>query len=491
MPKPTDKDLARANGCSRCASSTSTRSSRPRSTAQLQRRRHALVGDFRQVLRDLGIMFPPNEFRDLCASYDVDGDKEISYPEVMARLATMLDPDGDNIFGFKGASGVVRKGRPTSTGAERLLASKLFDKFANMRQAFRDIDKDGNGYLTKGELEQELRRTGCSFSPEEFHKLWGTFDVNGDGRCHAEFNARIGTFLVQTARDARRRRAEGRRRARRRRRCRVAMKPSPALLAATLARREPLALALPIAGTRARAHDDRAGPHARGRQGMLPPMANSPQPMEGQQRPMTGSGFGTTRNLTAKRAGEMLIHSIGEKVQTNNHTLSKIFLLCDDRGDGRVSLSQFRRILMQQLPGCSYVDCKLCCRVFGERVGGNVVLVNYRKFLRHFDCSCHGITNMKAGPRALSPEHISKARARSPSAEERRPRGSVCAAASRARCARPSRSRTRDPADARVPGRRPEVAPRACGRWASSPLSSRRTEMSVPIEIWTPPLVWL
>ena len=111
---------------------------------------------------------------------------------------------------------------------------------------------------------------------------------------------------------------------------------------------------------------------------------------------------GTTRNLTAKRAGEMLIHSIGEKVQTNNHTLSKIFLLCDDRGDGRVSLSQFRRILMQQLPGCSYVDCKLCCRVFGERVGGNVVLVNYRKFLRHFDCSCHGITQTKTGRRPLT-----------------------------------------------------------------------------------------
>ena len=417
MPKPTDKDLARAEQLlalrifdkySKLKTAFNARNYNGDGTLS--------YGDFRQVLRDLGIMFPPNEFRDLCASYDVDGDKEISYPEVMARLATMLDPDGDNIFGFKGASGAVRKGRPTSTGAERLLASKLFDKFANMRQAFRDIDKDGNGYLTKGELEQELRRTGCSFSPEEFHKLWGTFDVNGDGRCsYAEFNARIGTFLVQTARDAAASAAEesanapaetapmpG------------AMKPlHPRCFAAHGSRvASHSALALPISPTQpglARTMTAPAGLTREGAKGMLPPMPNSPQPMEGQQRPMTGSGFGTTRNLTAKRAGEMLIHSIGEKVQTNNHTLSKIFLLCDDRGDGRVSLSQFRRILMQQLPGCSYVDCKLCCRVFGERVGGNVVLVNYRKFLRHFDCSCHGITNMKAGPRALSPEHISKA----------------------------------------------------------------------------------
>jgi hypothetical protein len=97
----------------------------------------------------------------------------------------------------------------------------------------------------------------------------------------------------------------------------------------------------------------------------------------------------------AQRAGEMLLHSIGEKVMAKSSTMAKMFLLCDERGDGRVPLAQFRRILMQQIPGCSYVDCKLCCRVFGERVDGAVVLVNYRKFLRHFDCSCHGITNMK------------------------------------------------------------------------------------------------
>lgn len=94
----------------------------------------------------------------------------------------------------------------------------------------------------------------------------------------------------------------------------------------------------------------------------------------------------------------MLLHSIGEKVMAKSSTMAKMFLLCDERGDGRVPLAQFRRILMQQIPGCSYVDCKLCCRVFGERCvdsGGESAVANYRKFLRHFDCSCHGITNMK------------------------------------------------------------------------------------------------
>ena len=55
----------------------------------------------------------------------------------------------------------------------------------------------------------------------------------------------------------------------------------------------------------------------------------------------------------------------------------------------------------------SVQDRVRCCLVFfGERDfdfgGGQVVLVNYRKFLRHFDCSCHGITQTKTGRRPLT-----------------------------------------------------------------------------------------
>ena len=57
---------------------------------------------------------------------------------------------------------------------------------------------------------------------------------------------------------------------------------------------------------------------------------------------------------------------------------------------------------------CEFI-LKLCCRVFGERVDGNIAMVNYRKFLRHFDCSCHGITNMKSGPRPLTSEQHARA----------------------------------------------------------------------------------
>ena len=219
-------------------------------------------GEFRGLLRDLGISFPPREFRDLCTSYDADGDKEISYHEILKRLSIMLSPEGDNYFSFrtKGAppshppsSRGAAPGRTVASDAEKLLAAKLFDKFAKLRQAFRDIDRDGNGYLNKNELETQLRQVGpliffcfavgaalatatlpaerrggyferlriemsvpatvrttdtracprpygrpmpqsgqvgATLTPSEFQKLWKTFDQNEDGRCtYAEVRA--------------------------------------------------------------------------------------------------------------------------------------------------------------------------------------------------------------------------------------------------------------------------------------------------------------
>ena len=49
--------------------------------------------DFRQLLRDLGITLPPREFRELVQAYDSDGDKEVSYPEILQRLSTLLSPE--------------------------------------------------------------------------------------------------------------------------------------------------------------------------------------------------------------------------------------------------------------------------------------------------------------------------------------------------------------------------------------------------------------
>ena len=54
-------------------------------------------------------------------------------------------------------------------------------------------------------------------------------------------------------------------------------------------------------------------------------------------------------------------------VKARHANLAKMFLLCDERGDGRVACVQFKRIVAQQVRGVSPVDIKLSCRLFGER----------------------------------------------------------------------------------------------------------------------------
>ena len=80
--------------------------------------------DFRQLLRDLGITLPPREFRELVQAYDSDGDKEVSYPEILQRLSTLLSPEGD-------ISSTARTDDRSGTrvlAAEKLLADKMFSK---------------------------------------------------------------------------------------------------------------------------------------------------------------------------------------------------------------------------------------------------------------------------------------------------------------------------------------------------------------------------
>ncbi len=366
--------------------------------------------DFRQLLRDLGITLPPREFRELVQAYDSDGDKEVSYPEILQRLSTLLSPEGDNIFGF-GARAPVATGGTRVLAAEKLLADKMFSKLSAMQHAFRDIDRDGNGFVNQEEMREILRQVGAApRSEDEFVALWRLFDVNCDGRCsYAEFNTRIGQVLMTTAAEnAQAASAE----------CAAAAAADAGASARGLLHprsfsRLPAAYAPPATRAPPRAVYSR-DPLQRTLSAPLP-IAPALAPPEAWGESGAGGAPGATmrplsstgkRNYTAKRAGEVLLHSLGEAVKARHANLAKMFLLCDERGDGRVSCVQFKRVVAQQLRGASPVDIKLSCRLFGEREfdfgGGQVVLVNYRKFLRHFDCSCHGITQTKTGRRPLT-----------------------------------------------------------------------------------------
>ncbi|XP_046330583.2 calmodulin-like [Haliotis rufescens] len=61
-----------------------------------------------------------------------------------------------------------------------------------MRRAFDQIDKDGNGLLDADELKDVLTRCGRSLSMKEVKSLIAKVDVNGDGKL--DFNEFVSLF---------------------------------------------------------------------------------------------------------------------------------------------------------------------------------------------------------------------------------------------------------------------------------------------------------
>ena len=67
------------------------------------------------------------------------------------------------------------------SGTKNLSESELLFKF-------RKYDRDGNGFITKKEIEDVLRGIGARFSDEEIAEMISSADTNADGKIdYAEF----------------------------------------------------------------------------------------------------------------------------------------------------------------------------------------------------------------------------------------------------------------------------------------------------------------
>lgn len=60
------------------------------------------------------------------------------------------------------------------------------DSEEEMRQAFRVLDADGNGYITPRELHRVMRNLGENLTDEEITEMVKQADLDGDGRINYE-----------------------------------------------------------------------------------------------------------------------------------------------------------------------------------------------------------------------------------------------------------------------------------------------------------------
>ena len=56
------------------------------------------------------------------------------------------------------------------------------DQTAEMREAFKIFDRDGNGYIDLKELKSVITRMGEAFSDIEADEIFRAADLNGDGK---------------------------------------------------------------------------------------------------------------------------------------------------------------------------------------------------------------------------------------------------------------------------------------------------------------------
>merc|ERR1712110_815890 len=61
-------------------------------------------------------------------------------------------------------------------------ARETVDQTAEMREAFKIFDRDGNGYIDLRELKTVITRMGEPLSDKEAEEIFRVADLNGDGK---------------------------------------------------------------------------------------------------------------------------------------------------------------------------------------------------------------------------------------------------------------------------------------------------------------------
>ena len=91
----------------------------------------------------------------------------------------------------------------TAKKVEKKLAGIMYNKFANVQDAFRLFDEDKSGSVNYEEFRSILDHYGLSTSDSEFAELVKSYDHDGDGKiAYSEFNERLGKMLYPEYNDS-------------------------------------------------------------------------------------------------------------------------------------------------------------------------------------------------------------------------------------------------------------------------------------------------
>jgi len=106
--------------------------------------------EFESILRGLGHSHDEQNIKQMMSKYDGDGNSCIDFPEFVEFMASKKRSFGENE--------------------------------SSIRNAFRVLDKDCNGYITPRELREWVYKLGEKLTQKEANDLVKEADANGDGK---------------------------------------------------------------------------------------------------------------------------------------------------------------------------------------------------------------------------------------------------------------------------------------------------------------------
>ena len=94
--------------------------------------------------------------------------------------SSMLE-SGAPAGGAPGQEVAERAPRKPANRTVSLIQDKLAQQFTDIKKAFKYVDLDGNGRVTKGEIERAMHMWNIPIDPDHIAELMGSCDVDGDG----------------------------------------------------------------------------------------------------------------------------------------------------------------------------------------------------------------------------------------------------------------------------------------------------------------------
>jgi len=132
--------------------------------------------EFRKGVAACGLRLSAREIEDVLRDIDMDHNSEIQYDEFLLKMR----PQRSQAAGARKA-----EARGTAYAVADEILEALFFRHGSIEQTFRELDVDGNGWVSKKELRELIKKLPnftAGASARDFNALWKTLDANGDGR---------------------------------------------------------------------------------------------------------------------------------------------------------------------------------------------------------------------------------------------------------------------------------------------------------------------